>query len=75
MTALPSASIKACFNSQPLEGGCVVAFFFRPQRHVSTHSRSKAAAWLIASLNETASVSTHSRSKAAACSIAVTAYT
>ena len=41
----PLGSVRQCFNSQPLEGGCAFCtFWIRLSTLVSTHSRSKAAA-------------------------------
>ena len=55
-----------CFNSQPLEGGCLRETEPLGHIHVSTHSRSKAAAGAQYGSLRNFAVSTHSRSKAAA---------
>ena len=60
-------SFRACFNTQPPEGGCPEEMTIEGElRPVSTHSRLKAAAIRLLPLSVSAIVSTHSRLKAAA---------
>ena len=54
------------FNTQPPEGGCPDGLFIKLTSDVSTHSRPKAAAVILAIWRCRLDVSTHSRPKAAA---------
>ena len=54
------------FNTQPHEGGCLLNFFPFYLVKVSTHSRTKAAAFANILHRLEHAVSTHSRTKAAA---------
>ena len=62
----PRRPLAGCFNSQPLEGGCFETRLTEYLFIVSTHSRSKAAAFFDDRIICVVDVSTHSRSKAAA---------
>ena len=56
-----------CFNTQPPEGGCIYSLaMYSINNIVSTHSRPKAAAFILYSTDPDLTVSTHSRPKAAA---------
>ena len=62
----PSSCFLSGFNTQPPEGGCSYSGLLTSILTVSTHSRLKAAACVLASPNGLLDVSTHSRLKAAA---------
>ena len=59
------------FNTQPPEGGWVCACYNLQHISVSTHSRLKAAGYVISFPSALFKVSTHSRLKAAGCSSSV----
>ena len=54
-----------CFNTQPPEGGWTFFHTYMRPLIVSTHSRLKAAGWILESTFAHLEVSTHSRLKAA----------
>ena len=57
--------VMLCFNTQPPEGGWFDMMQKLDSLTVSTHSRLKAAGWVLYNAQDVVYVSTHSRLKAA----------